>query len=259
MPVIILLGIADVKRPNGLFKFPLSIVLAITFLILTSLAVSHEQTPPPAAPTVKITSPNDGDKVSISGNLTITGASSDNNSTNCQVAVIVNDVKPYQASSPTGPKGSSDYSQWKFILGSNYTTLKEGQNKITSRAMCPGNGTELTKWFGINVTGITGMPPEATNSTSTQQGNDSAQSSGPVYSYSQQKNTSKDISTAEEGQTQNDVVQSQDDVVQSQDDVVQSQEDGEDAVKNETQSTQTTTSKNQTEQATDFIPPFTTP
>jgi hypothetical protein len=190
--------------------------------------------------------------VSISGNLTITGASSDNNSTNCQVAVIVNDVKPYQASSPTGPKGSSDYSQWKFILGSNYTTLKEGQNKITSRAMCPGNGTELTKWFGINVTGITGMPPEATNSTSTQQGNDSAQSSGPVYSYSQQKNTSKDISTAEEGQTQNEVVQSQDDVVQSQ-------EDGEDAVKNETQSTQTTTSKNQTEQATDFIPPFTTP
>ena len=118
--------------------------------------------------------------------------------------------------------------------------------------MCPGNGTELTKWFGINVTGITGMPPEATNSTSTQQGNDSAQSSGPVYSYSQQKNTSKDISTAEEGQTQNEVVQSQDDVVQSQ-------EDGEDAVKNETQSTQTTTSKNQTEQATDFIPPFTTP
>jgi hypothetical protein len=252
MPVILSLGIADVKRSNGLYKFPLSIVLVITFLILTSLAVSHEQTPPPAAPTVKITSPNDGDRVSISGNLTITGASSDNNSTNCQVAVIVNDVKPYQASSPTGPKGSSDYSQWKFILGSNYTTLKEGQNKITSRAMCPGNGTELTKWFGINVTGITGMPPEATNSTSTQQGNDSAQSSGPVYSYSQQKNTSKDISTAEEGQTQNDVVQSQDDVVQSQ-------EDGEDAVKNETQSTQTTTSKNQTEQATDFIPPFTTP
>ena len=246
MPVIILLGIADVKRPNGLFKFPLSIVLAITFLILTTLAVSHEQTPPPAAPTVKITSPNDGDKVSLSENLTITGTSSDNNSTNCQVAVIVNDVKPYQASSPTGPKGSSDYSQWKFILGSNYTTLKEGQNKITSRAMCPGNGTELTKWFGINVTGVTGMPPEATNSTSTQQGNDSAQSSGPVYSYSQHKNTSKDISIAAEGQNQNDVVQSQD--------------DGVDAVKNKkTQSTQPTSSNNQTQQATDFIPPFTTP
>jgi hypothetical protein len=246
MPVIILLGIADVKRPNGLFKFPLSIVLAITFLILTSLAVSHEQTSPPAAPTVKITSPNDGDKVSFSGNLTITGTSSDNNSTNCQVAVIVNDVKPYQASIPTGPKGPSDYSEWKFTLGSNYTTLNEGQNKITSRAMCPGNGTELTKWFGINVTGVTGMSPEATNSTSTQQGNDSAQSSGPVYSYSQHKNTSKDRSMAEEGQTQNDDVQSQEDEV--------------DAVKNEkTQSTQTTSSNNETQQATDFIPPFTTP
>ncbi len=245
MPVIISLGIADVKRSNSLYKFPLTIVLAITFLILTSLAVSYEQTPPPAAPTVKITSPNDGDKVSLSGNLTITGTSSDNNSTICQVAVIVNDVKPYQASIATGPKGPSDYSEWKFTLGSNYTTLKEGQNKITSRAMCPGNGTELTKWFGINVTGVTGMSPEATNSTSTQQGNDSAQSSGPVYSYSQHKNTSKDTSTAEEGQTQNDDVQSQEDEV--------------DAVKNEkTQSTQTT-SNNETQQATDFIPPFTTP
>lgn len=246
MPVIISRGIVHVKRSNGLYKFPLSIVLAITFLILTSLAVSHEQTPPPAAPTVKITSPNDGDKASLSGNLTITGTSSDNNSTNCQVAVIVNDVKPYQASIPTGPKGSSDYSQWKFTLGPNYTSLKEGQNKITSRAMCPGNGTELSKWFGVNVTGVTGMPPETTNSTSTQQDNDSATSSGPVYSYSQHKNTSKDISIAAEGQNQNDVVQSQD--------------DGVDAVKNKkTQSTQPTSSNNQTQQATDFIPPFTTP
>ena len=234
------------KRSNGLYKLPLSIVLSITFLILTSLAVSHEQTPPPAAPAVKITSPNDGDKVSLSGNLTITGTSSDNNSTNCQVAVIVNDVKPYQASIPTGPKGSSDYSQWKFTLGPNYTSLKEGQNKITSRAMCPGNGTELTKWFGINVTGVTGMPVETTNSTSTQQDNNSAKSSGPVYSYSQHKNTSKDTSTAEEGQTQNDDVQSQ--------------VDEEDAVKNEkTQSTESTSSNNETQQATDFIPPFTTP
>jgi hypothetical protein len=246
MPVIISRGIVHVKRSNGLYKFPLLIVLAITFLVLTSLAVSHEQTPPPAAPTVKITSPNDGDKVSLSGNLTITGTSSDNNSTNCQVAVIVNDVKPYQASIPTGPKGSSDYSQWKFTLGPNYTSLKEGQNKITSRAMCPGNGTELSKWFGVNVTGVTEMPPETTNSTSTQQDNDSPKSSGPVYSYSQHKNTSKDISIAAEGQNQNDVVQSQD--------------DGVDAVKNKkTQSTQPTSSNNQTQQATDFIPPFTTP
>ena len=246
MPVIISRGIAHVKRSNGLYKFPLLIVLAITFLVLTSLAVSHEQTPLPAAPTVKITSPTDGDKVSLSGNLTITGASSDNNSTNCQVAVIVNDVKPYQASIPTGPKGSSDYSQWKFTLGPNYTSLKEGQNKITSRAMCPGNGTELSKWFGVNVTGVTGMPPETTNPTSTQQDNDSAKSSGPVYSYSQHKNTSKDISIAAEGRNQNDVVQSQD--------------DGVDAVKNKkTQSTQPTSSNNQTKQATDFIPPFTTP
>ncbi len=239
MPVIISRGIVHVKRSNGLYKFPLLIFLAITFLVLTSLAVSHEQTPPPAAPTVKITSPNDGYKVSLSGNLTITGTSSDNNSTNCQVAVIVNDVKPYQASIPTGPKGSSDYSQWKFTLGPNYTSLKEGQNKITSRAMCPGNGTELSKWFGVNVTGVTGMPPETTNSTSTQQDNDSAKSSGPVYSYSQHKNTSKDISIAAEGQSQN---------------------DGVDAVKNKkTQSTQPTSSNNQTQQATDFIPPFTTP
>ena len=247
MPVITLLGIAGVKRSKGLFKFPLLIVLGIAFFISSSMAVSHEQTPPPAVPTVKITSPIDGDKVSISGNLTITGTSSDNNSTNCQVSVIVNDVKPYQGSFPTGPKGSSDYSEWKFTLGPNYTSLKEGQNKITSRAMCPGNGTELTKWFGINVTGVTGMSTETTNSSSGPQSNDSAQSSGPVYSYSLHKNTSKDTSTAEEGQTKDEGP-------------VQSQDEGDNAIKNEqTEGAQSTTSNNQTRQATDFIPPFTTP
>src|SRR4029078_11612583 len=116
MPVIISRGIAHVKKSNGLYKFPLLIVLAITFLVLTSLAVSHEQTPQPTAPTVKITSPTDGDKVSLSGNLTITGTSSDNNSTNCQVAVIVNDVKPYQASILTVPMGCSVYSQSMCVL-----------------------------------------------------------------------------------------------------------------------------------------------
>ncbi len=147
---------------------------------------------------------------------------------------------------PLGEGGSTDYSQWKFTLAPNYTSLKEGQNKITSRVMCPGNGSELTKWFGINVTGVSGTSAQAVNSSSTSQRNDSAQPSGPVYSYSQHKSTSKDPSRVEGGQTQDQANQIQ-------------QKEKSAITKDQTQTTQTTPSNNQTGQPTGFIPPFSTP
>ncbi len=86
MPVITLHDRADVKVPRSSFKPPVLIVIGITFFISISLAVSHGQTAPPAAPSVKITSPKNGDTVSVSGNLTITGTSSDNSTIGCQVS-----------------------------------------------------------------------------------------------------------------------------------------------------------------------------
>jgi hypothetical protein len=106
---------------------------------------------------VKITSPTVGQSVSAGGEglqqqLQITGTSSDNSITECQVSVIVNNVKPYQPAKANGSGGINDYSSWSFFLNSSYTPIEEGpNNKITSRIICPPN---LTKWYSVNVTGI---------------------------------------------------------------------------------------------------------
>ena len=107
----------------------------------------------PIAHSVRITAPVNGQQVPI-GNLTISGTSKDNINSNCYVNVIVNDVKPYQNASATGPGGVNDYSSWKFNLTSKYTTLKEGaSNKITAKFSCSSNPT-LASFYSVNVTGV---------------------------------------------------------------------------------------------------------
>jgi hypothetical protein len=107
----------------------------------------------PIAHSVKITSPVKGQQVPI-GNLAISGTSKDNINSNCYVNIIVNDVKPYQNTSASGPGGVNDYSNWTFNLTPKYTTLKEGiSNKITAKFSCSSNPT-LASFYSVNVTGI---------------------------------------------------------------------------------------------------------
>ena len=229
------------------------LVIAGSALFLSTVVISYQQVPPTTAqssqgpqPTIKITSPKSGESVPISGNLTIMGTSSDTGTSECQVSVIVNDVKPYQTAAATGNGGASDYSQWKFTIAPNYTAIKEGQNKITSKVTCPGGGIGLTKWFGINVTGVTGAIPVSANSTSgtasgtgSQTSNASNQSSGPLYSYSQKQAENKKAS--ETGQTQEKVAQK---------DLQRSQNE-------QSQSTVTIAPpNNETGSSTGFVPPF---
>jgi hypothetical protein len=176
------------------------IFVSMTLLLSSIVASSYGQAPSvttttpsqESLPEVKITSIEDGDSVPVLGNLTISGTSSDDASSACQVSVIANDVKPYQPVIATGSGGPADYSDWEFTITSNYTSIKAGENEITSKVVCPGNGAELTKWYGVNVTGVSGTSSVNANSSeqSDESGssNSSAQSSGPVYSYSKQKN-----------------------------------------------------------------------
>ncbi len=84
--------------------------------------------------------------------LEVSGTSTDNSITDCQVSVIVNNVKPYQQVRANGSGGVNDFSSWNFLLNSSYTTIKEGpNNKITSKIICHPN---LTKWYSVNVTGV---------------------------------------------------------------------------------------------------------
>ena len=102
---------------------------------------------------IKITSPIRGQQVPAGKDLTVSGTSVDNATANCQVSVIVNNVKPYQNATATGTGGSADYSKWNFDITSKYTTVKLGQNRITSKYECTSNPT--SKGFSsVNVTGV---------------------------------------------------------------------------------------------------------
>jgi hypothetical protein len=103
-------------------------------------------------PKIKITSPTRGQQLSVGKDLTISGTSIANATSNCQVSVIVNNVKPYQNATATGTDGAADYSKWNFVLTSKYTTIKPGQNRITAKYECANN--PASKGFSsVNVTG----------------------------------------------------------------------------------------------------------
>jgi PKD domain len=136
-----------------------------TFRLPSVHAQETETLSPPPPSTqgigVKITSPSTGSSISIGGKqgpqLEISGTSTDNSNTDCQVSVIVNGIKPYQLVSANGIGGINDFSSWSFLLNSSYASIDEGpNNKITSKIVCPPN---LTKWYSVNVTGILSNTP----------------------------------------------------------------------------------------------------
>jgi hypothetical protein len=101
---------------------------------------------------VKITSPVKGQNVPV-GNILISGVSSSNLTNHCTVSVIINGIRPYQQVMSTGMNGSMDYSKWTFIATSEYTTIKEGMNKITAKYSCLPE-VNFTKFYSVNVTGV---------------------------------------------------------------------------------------------------------
>ena len=126
---------------------------------------------------IRIDSPLGNQQVPV-GELTISGTSTDNSTSQCQVYVDWNNLKPYQLATPTGSNGSSDFSTWNFTYTSRYHLIQTGLNDLTSKITClvPPTGPTVTKWYSINVTGTTSpnqsssveLPlPTANNNTST--------------------------------------------------------------------------------------------
>jgi hypothetical protein len=133
-------------------------------LLMISIKDAYTQVPgnltsqPATKEWVKIDTPTDGKQIPIDEALLISGESSDDASTDCDVSVIVNNVKPYHGASASGSGGSSDYSQWNFNLSSNYTQVKEGANRITAKLTC---SPEITKWYTVNLMGYQTSQPSA--------------------------------------------------------------------------------------------------
>jgi hypothetical protein len=118
----------------------------------------------PKLPGIKITSPIRGELIPVPGNgtnnsnnnsLTVSGTSTDNANSACEVSVILNDIRPYQPAVPIGTSGKQDYSKWNFILTPSYGTINQGENKITAKLSCLASPNNLTKWYSINITGAT--------------------------------------------------------------------------------------------------------
>jgi hypothetical protein len=114
------------------------------------------QNPPETAISIKINTPADLARVVPSGDLTIYGTSSDDDTKNCQVYADWNDLKPMQNVTPNGPKGNADYSKWSFTYTGSYHNIVEGQNELTSKITCYDQGQNVSsKFYSINVTGTT--------------------------------------------------------------------------------------------------------
>jgi hypothetical protein len=143
---------------NPMWKTMLVIVglsLLFSTIMISNVIIAYSQSPTkrPTIHGVKIHTPRLGDKVSIAvNNLTITGRSVDNQSSHCQVFIIVNDVKPYQKASATGLNGGDDFSQWKYALFPDYAKLKIGTNKITAKIDCK-NPMDMLRYDTINILG----------------------------------------------------------------------------------------------------------
>jgi hypothetical protein len=112
------------------------------------------QIPPETGISIKINTP--ADSVSVpSGDLTIYGISSDDDTKNCQVYADWNDMKPMQNVTPNGPKGEADYSKWSFTYTGSYHNIVEGPNELTSKITCYDQAhNSSSKSYSINVTGI---------------------------------------------------------------------------------------------------------
>jgi hypothetical protein len=119
--------------------------------------VQQQQQQPSPIISVKITSPSTGQQVP-DGELTISGISTDNATSDCTVYADWNDQKPFQKAVATGPGGVNDYSKWNFTYTDKYHLIINGTNNLTSKLSCvnnSGGGTaNLTKYYSLNVIGV---------------------------------------------------------------------------------------------------------
>ena len=150
-------------------------ILLVTSLYYSSINIgpqnlaAGQQDNLPKVPAIKIISPEDGQLSSASpsnmtngtnadsynSTLVVTGSATDDANSPCEVSVLLNDVRPYQPATPQGTSGKDDYSNWQFLITPEYSTIKQGANKITAKLSCLKSPTNLTKWYSVNVSGGT--------------------------------------------------------------------------------------------------------
>src|SRR5215211_5051243 len=158
-----------------------------------------EQKGPSNTVGVKITSPVKGQKVPV-GELVVSGTSTDNAITDCQVYVDVNDIKPMQNTTAAGVGGQNDYSNWTFTYTSKYHLILEGINELTAKLSCINSPANIKKYYSVNVTGVA-TPLVAINNTTTIAPTSTSTSNATTKNETQQTTTTT-MTTMENNETQ---------------------------------------------------------
>jgi hypothetical protein len=147
----------------------------------------QQQLQPQSVLGVKITSPNTGQQVSV-GQLTISGTSTDNATTDCTVYTDWNNTKPFQKALATGTGGVNDYSTWTFTYTDNYHLITNGTNNLTSKLSCVNSNNvataNITKSYSVDVIGTIDSSQALASSAAPAEGAQNNLSSGSVSSFS---------------------------------------------------------------------------
>jgi hypothetical protein len=152
-------------------RIVLSLVIALILLIIScnNSAFSQQDQEVTSTIGIKITSPVAGQQVPA-GELTISGISTDNATTDCTVYADWNDQKPFQKTVATGLGGENDYSTWTFTYTQNYHLIANGTNNLTSKISCLSNPTNVTKWNSVNVIGEVDLTTQENDTSSREEG-----------------------------------------------------------------------------------------
>ena len=129
--------------------FTLAIIILVSATVINTATYAQLQN----ILGLKITSHEQGQEVPV-GELTISGTSTDNATSNCIVYADVNDIKPFQKAIATGPGGENDYSTWNYTYTDKYHLITNGTNELTAKLSCVSTPTNLTKWNSVIVVGV---------------------------------------------------------------------------------------------------------
>jgi hypothetical protein len=161
------------SRIEIIFKgFVLYPVITLLLISTTNFAFTQEEQATNTI-SIKITSPVTGQRIPI-GELTISGTSTDNTTTDCTVYADWNDQKPFQKAIATGPGGVNDYSTWTFTYTDKYHLITNGTNNLTSKLSCFSNNgaaSNITKNYSVNVIGVIQPSKGPASSVAEQQSN----------------------------------------------------------------------------------------
>src|SRR5919112_1088544 len=114
------------------------LIVSLSFILLNNLNFSNSFGISDPSFNVKIIPPYKNDTLTNNENILVKGIATYDSSLDCSVSLIVNNKKPYFLVTPKGNNGTSDFTQWEYIIDINSTKHKliDGMNKITAKNYC---------------------------------------------------------------------------------------------------------------------------